>query len=159
MIPKKILVPIDFNVESLNTLKRALDSLGDIKVEVILMYSEYLSDSITELLFYSPDEKRKKMVTPIFQEGLTILKNRYEKIVLNIAIEFFHGYGSSALMNFVEGQKIDIIFIPKSYTLKPLKNGFNPIPIIKKSKLPYHEIDWERNLTDVHQHQLSHLFN
>jgi hypothetical protein len=66
-MPKRILIPIDFSVESLNTLKRALDGLGDTHVEVILMYAEYLSDSITELLFYSPDDKRKELVTPIYQ--------------------------------------------------------------------------------------------
>lgn len=158
-MPKRILIPIDFSIESLNTLKRALDGLGDTQVEAILMYSEYLSDSITELLFYSPDEKRKKMVTPIFQEALTILKNRYEKVLISIKIEFFHGYGSPTFRSFIEGQKIDIIFIPKNYTLKPLKNGFNPIPIIKKSKLPYHEIGWEKIEGVVHQHQLSYLFN
>jgi hypothetical protein len=158
-MPKRILIPIDFNVESLNTLKRALDGLGDTEVEVVLMYSEYLSDSITEMLFYSPDEKRKEMVTPIFKEALTILKNRYERMLLSINIEFFHGYGTGAFKSFVEGQKIDIIFIPKNYTWKPLKNGFNPIPIIKKAKLPYHEMGWEKPVDDVHQYHLSYLFN
>lgn len=158
-MPKRILIPIDFKVESLNTLKRALDSLGDTEVEVVLMYSEHLSDSITELLFYSPDAKRKEMTSPIFQEALSILKNRYEKMLLNISIEFFHGYGSTTFQHFVEGQKIDIIFIPKHYALKPLKNGFNPIPIIKKSKLTYHEMGWEQTAAEVHPHQLGYLFN
>jgi hypothetical protein len=78
---------------------------------------------------------------------------------MGINIEFFHGYGSNAFKSFVEGQKIDIIFIPKNYTLKPLKNGFDPIPIIKKSKLPYHEMGWEQTVDAIHQHQLSYLFN
>jgi hypothetical protein len=158
-MPKRILIPIDFNVESLNTLRRALDGLGDTQVDVVLMYSEYLSDSITEMLFYSPDQKRKEMMPPIFKEALTILKNRYEKTLLSISIEFFNGSGTAAFKNFVEGQKIDIIFIPKGYTWKPLKKGFNPIPIIKKSKLPFHEMGWEKPVDEVHQYQLSYLFN
>jgi len=155
---KKILIPIDFNVESLNTLRRALDGQGDNQVEVVLLYAEYPPDSITELLFYSSTKRCKQLITPNFQEALNILKNRYERNIISISLEIFHGYGRPAFKNFVEGHRIDSIYIPKSYVLKPLKNGFNPIPIIKKTKHQYHEIDWEINQDDVY-HQLSCLFN
>lgn len=156
---KRILIPTDFSVESLNTLRKALDSLGDTEVVVILMHSEYLSDSITELLFYDPEVKRRAMITPAFQEAINILKNKYDSIFTDMRIECFHGYGVSAFKNFVEGQKIDIIFIPKSYTLQPPKNGFDPIPIIKRSKLTSYEMDWPKSndISDV-QH-LASLFN
>ena len=51
---KKILIPIDFRIESLNTLKYALEERKQEKSSVILMYSAYNSDSITDLLFYNP---------------------------------------------------------------------------------------------------------
>jgi len=142
---KRILIPTDLKVESLITLKKAIDSIEDSNNEIILLYAEHLPDSITELLFYSPNNKRKKMIPTIFYEAITILKNRYEKKIRNIAIEFFHGNGSNALRNFATGHRVDITFIPSNYIFKPLKNGFDPIPLIRKSKLIYQEITWERN--------------
>jgi hypothetical protein len=140
---KKILIPTDLRVESLITLKKGIDGIEDDYNQITLMYAEHLNDSITELLFYSPKEKRKKIVLPVFNEAITILKNRYEKKIKSVNIEFFHGYGTAALENFIIGHEIDIIFVPSNYVLKPLKNGFDPIPFIKKSTLTYQEISWE----------------
>ena len=156
---KTILVPIDFNIESLNTLKIALNELHDIRANIILMYSEYTSDSIADLLFYSPDKRLKTLLKPEFMEALTILKNRYEKVIDTISVEFFHGYGVNAFINFVEGKKIDAIYIPNNYTLKTDSNSFDPIPIIKKSKLPYREAEWTPSSRTSQEEQLSHLFN
>jgi hypothetical protein len=155
---KRILIPTDFNVESLNTLKKAIDSIVDTEIEIILMYSEYLSDSTIDLLFYSQLSKRKEMETPVFQEALNILENRYEKKIRKISIEFFHGISTAAFKNFVEGKKIDLIYLPKQYQLKPLKNGFDPIPLIKKSKFPYVEMSWENPVDNSQYHSLSFLF-
>lgn len=48
---KNILIPIDFTIESLNTLKFALEENKNEQLTVVLMYATHLSDSITELLF------------------------------------------------------------------------------------------------------------
>ena len=87
----RILLPTDFTVESLLTLKKAMEELPDTDVEAVLLYAEHLSTSITELLFYSPAERRRQLVTSHFEEALTILINRFEKRLLRISIEFFHG--------------------------------------------------------------------
>jgi hypothetical protein len=156
---KTVLVPIDFTIESLNTLKITLNDLVDTQVNVVLMYSEYTSDSITELLFYSPEKRLKTLLKPEFMEALTAIKNRFENVIDCISIEFFHGYGVNAFVNFVEGKKIDIISIPSEYKLKPQSNGFDPLPIIKKSKLPYQEVNWLPNKYAPKEEELSHLFN
>lgn len=156
-MPKKILIPIDFKVESLNTLKIALNEIEE-EVEVVLMYSEYLSDSITELLFYSPDEKRKSLNTPDFGESLSILKNRFESTLIKVDIEFFHGFNAKAFKNFAEGKKVDCIYIPKNYKLQLSKNGFDPIPLIQKSKLTFQEVECQKS-TDFSLNDISNLFN
>lgn len=155
-MPKKLLIPIDFKVESLITLKYALNEINE-EVEVVLLYAEYLSDSITELLFYSPNEKRKSLMTPEFNEALSIIKNRFENTLIKLNIAFFHGDNVSAFRNFVEGNKIDSIYIPKNYKLKLFKNGFDPIPLIQKSKLGYQEVEWQK-LSDSGSNDLSYLF-
>ena len=156
-MPKKILIPIDFKVESLNTLKIALNEITE-EVEVVLMYSEYLSDSIIELLFYSPDDKRKSLNTLDFSEALSILTNRFESTLIKVDIEFFHGFNTKAFKNFAEGNKIDCIYIPKNYKLQLSKNGFDPIPLIHKSTLIFHEVEYQES-TDFSLNDISNLFN
>jgi len=60
-MPKTILIPIDFRVASLNTLKYALERSSGSPHRVILIYAEYLEDSITELLFYRPESKPRSL--------------------------------------------------------------------------------------------------
>ncbi|MBL7936163.1 MAG: hypothetical protein JNM51_10200 [Bacteroidia bacterium] len=142
---KTILIPVDFTPESLNTLKLALKENSISGVNVILMYSEYLTDSITDLLFYSADRIIESHITPDFEETISILKNRYETDIKTIKIELFHGYNINSFKNFIEAKRIDAIYIPKKYTLKLKKNGFDPIPFIKKSGLPVQEMEWVSN--------------
>lgn len=142
---KTILIPIDFNPESLNTLKLALKENSISEVDIILMYSEYLTDSITDLLFYSADRIIQSHITFDFEETISILKNRYETSIKSIKIELFHGHNTNSFKNFIAAKQIDTIYIPKKYTLKLKKNGFNPVPFIKKSGVPVQEIEWDSN--------------
>lgn len=155
---KTILIPIDWNVESLNTLKFVLSAGEFTSVDIVLMYAHKLSDSITDMLFYSPSNIIGSYTTPLFEEAISILRNRHETIVNSVSIELFHGYGVNALKKFVEARGIDIIYIPKRYSLKLEKRGFNPIPIIKKSKLAYKEIEWSPELNSSGEDQLNVLF-
>jgi hypothetical protein len=156
---RTILIPIDFKIESLNTLKLALNSIENEHANVVLMYAEYLTDSITELLFYSPKKTIKSLKSPEFEEAISIIKNRYETVIRSIEIELFHGYNVNAFKEFVEAKKIDTIYIPKNYSLRLPKNGFDPIPLIKKSKLSYQEMGWETSTYTSEQLQLNALFS
>lgn len=153
---KKILIPIDFKVESLNTLKYALKDIKE-EVEVVLMYSEHLTDSITDLIFYSPDDRRKALNTAEFEEGLGILQTRFESVLTKTVIKFFHGYNANAFRSFVVGCNIDSIYIPKNFRLQLAENGFDPIPIIRRSSLSFQEIEWEET-ADSSISNLSKLF-
>jgi hypothetical protein len=157
-VAKRILIPVDFNVESLITLKKAIDELGDFEIEAILLYSEHLTDSISELLLYSPKEKKSTLIPDLFHEALAILKNKYEKNLISVSVEFFHGYGTNAFKNLVKGNRIDIIYIPSDYKLKLDKNGFDPLPIIRKSQIPFQEVSWIREQNFANTESLSNLF-
>jgi hypothetical protein len=139
---KKILIPIDFRIESLNTLKYALEERKQEKSSVILMYSTFNSDSITELLFYNPAKIIQALVSSHFNDGINIIKNTYESSLHSLTIELFHGLNRNAFLNFYEAHGIDLVYLPKDYCLKPNKNGFDPIPLIKKSKVQYREVAW-----------------
>lgn len=155
---KTILIPIDFRVESLNTLKKALaDYPHGEALDVILFYSEFLSDSISDLIFYSPNKRISAMSTPEFKKALSIIENRYHDKIRLIKIELFHSYSTGGVSRFIEAKKIEEIYCPKSYALKLTKSGFNPIPLLRKSKLPLFEIHWENNNLSTEDH-LATLF-
>ena len=155
---KKILIPTDFKIESLNTLKYSLEEQKQEKSSVILMYSAYKSDSIPELLFYNPAKIVEALLSSNFNDAINIIKNTYETSIHSFKIELFHGLNTNAFLNFYEAHGIDLVYLPKDYYLKPYKNGFDPIPLIKKSKVQYREVIWanEHNLTE--KDDLNQLF-
>jgi len=154
----KILIPTDFKVESLNTLKYSLEERKQEKSSIILMYSAYNSDSITELLFYSPSKIVEALISPNFKDAINIIKNTYESSIHSFKIELFHGLNKNAFLNFYEAHGIDLVYLPKEYRLNPFKNGFDPIPLIKRSKVQYSEVAWtsEHDLSD--KDDLNQLF-
>ena len=155
---KKILIPIDFKIESLNTLKYCLEERKQEKSSVILMYSIYNSDSITDILFYNPAKIVEPLVSSNFNDAINIIQNTYESSLDSFKIELFHGLNTNAFLNFYEAHRIDLVYLPKDYCLKPYKNGFDPIPLIKKSKVQYKEVAWtsEHHLTE--KDDLNQLF-
>lgn len=156
---KTIMIPIDFKIESLNTLKLALIEIGDEKVNVLLVYAEKLSDSITDLLFYSPRKSMQSLINKDFEEALNIINNRFEKKINHLEKAFFHGYNVNALVNYTEANNVSQIYIPKEYKLKPKGKGFDPTPLIRKSKLNFKEMSWEVESYEREENQLSSLFN
>ncbi len=155
---KKILIPIDFRIESLITLKYALEERKQAKSNVILMYSAVSSDSISDLLFYNPAKIIGDLVSPQFNDGINIIKNTYESSLHSLIIELFHGLNRNAFLNFHEAHGIDLVYLPKDYNLKPHKNGFDPIPIIKKSKVQYREVAWTSDYHTTNNDELNQLF-
>ncbi|MFY9308477.1 MAG: hypothetical protein WAQ28_05425 [Bacteroidia bacterium] len=155
---KTILVPTDFHVASLNTLKLVLENTQTEQVYVILVYSEYLNTSITDLLFYSPYRIINSRISNEFNEALQILKNRFRGTITDITIKVFHEPNRKMLKRFIETHNVEEIFIPKTYKLKTHKCSFDLVPIIKNTSLPFYEIEWESNHTHSEQEQLIALF-
>lgn len=153
---KTILIPTDLKIESLNTLKYA--AIGEDE-EVILMYSLSLSDSITELLFYSSEKIIASLVSSEFEEAITILKNRFGKKISEISIKLFHGYTINAFRGFTDANGIEKIYVPKNYKLQLPSSAFDPLPLIRRSKLPVTEVEWETGNYNFQSDRLDTLFN
>ena len=153
-----ILIPIDFSVESLNTLKIALDKHKNESVHVIMIYAQNLSSSITELLFQSSRKIIQSLRNKDFDDALNILKNSYESSLQSLQIELFHGSNVQALNNFVAAKKIDIIYIPQHYRLQLLKSGFNPLPLIKNANIPFQEVSWKSDDNASNNNAINQLF-
>jgi hypothetical protein len=156
---KTILIPIDFSVASLNTLKLALERGTNKTYNVVLLYAVLPSDSITELLFYSKDEIINARITTDFIEALEVIKNRFEKKLNDVSILPFHGSNLNALENLLHANRVDEIFIPGSYKLQLAKRAFDPIPMLKEAAVPVSEIHWNQQPLFNENNHLKALFN
>ncbi len=142
---KTILIPTDFTVESLILVKQAVAQNQNNNLNIILLYSCFLTDSISELLFYSPEKIIKEKSNAKFHEALSVVTNRYYEQINAIEIEVFHGYSASSIESYVEKNKISQVFIPKNYVFKETGNYFDMTSIIRRSKLKYTELSWAEN--------------
>lgn len=140
---KTILIPIDFQVASLNTLVKAMHEIQNEKVNVVLIYSEFLSDSIIDLLYYSPAKIIDLNKHPEFKEALEVVKNSFEARIAQIIIKHYHGKNNSAMRNFIEANKINEAYVPKRYKLKTKGLTFDPTDQLKRCGIQVIGIDWE----------------
>lgn len=156
---KNILIPIDFRVASLNTLKLAFEFHSDVKLNVILVYGTLLDDSITEMLFYSDEKIINSKRTEEFNEALEIIKNRFEGNIIDIQIRLIHFKQSNYLNHFLNSHHIDEIILPAEYQLQQTRKGLDIIPALKKMNFPIRFMKWKLSGKNSEKEQLSELFN
>lgn len=157
MEAKKILVPIDFHVASLNTLKLALESEATARIAAVLMYPETLSGSISELLFYNPLAQIRKLMGKEFKEALSILQSRHESRLAPPHVQLYHGKSRSAMLHFLMANGIEEIYVPKAYRLR-LGPSLDPIRVLRECGLPVHEMDWKDSLRNSEMEDLTSFF-
>jgi hypothetical protein len=140
---KTILIPIDFTIESLTIVKSALEQIeGNQKTDIILLHGAYLTDFITDLLFFSKAKFIESKSTKEFNEAIEVLKNKYASQINSLRKDVFTGNNQSAFNNYIEANHVDEIYIPKNYKFNSVnKRSFDLIPYIKKSKTPITEIE------------------
>ncbi len=155
---KIVLIPTDFTIESLNLVKHALKVSEQQEVCVLFMYSCHLTDSITELIFYSPTKIISKATNSTFEEACNILISKYASQLSWIHTKLFHGINVNAFKNFAEANKISEVFIPKNYKLRLQDESFDPIYLIKASKIKYTEVDWKSKNDLPEKDKLAELF-
>ena len=157
---KTILIPTDFTIESLNTVKGAFKKINDgEQVNLILVYSAYLSDSITDRLFFSKEKYLMASQGEKFREACHVLLNTYASRVHSLRTELFCGYTKSAFANFLEANQVDEVMIPGTYTLKMSSpRSFDPISYFKKCPLPITTIHWQETYRLPEKDRVAELF-
>ena len=156
--PKTILIPTDFRVASLNTLRWALEQLEEPVVNVVLLHCERLTDSITERLFYSPERMIGDLLTTDFNDAISILTNHFAHKIGEIKIELFHGGVQNTFDTLLHTLGVDIIYVPRFYRLYVPKRAFDPLPYIQRTTISHQEIAWIPQDVPIHEDRLEHLF-
>lgn len=136
---RTILIPTDFSSTPLLLLKHAALSSPE-KLEVIFLYSTFVSDSITDLLFYSSQKILQEAIPQDFREGCSIMQNKYPEKIINIRYEIFHGNSADSFRVLTELNKVDYVFVSLDQPFKLKRNEFNPMKLILRSGVPIEEV-------------------
>jgi hypothetical protein len=155
---KTILIPTDFTIESLNTVKEALKQRAGENINLILVYGAYLSDSITDLLFISKPKQLATLQNKKFTEACEILRNKYDSQINSLRVELFSGHNQRAFEHFLTGNAVDELYVPRSYRSKKGEHGFDLLPFFQKSTLPLTEIEWLETTPIPEKDRVAELF-
>ncbi len=156
---RTILIPTDFSIESLKLLINAAQSVPIGSVNIVFLHCAYLPDSIVDLLFFSKEDFIESLTTKDFNDACKVIKNKYAAKINSTRIEIFSGNNQAAFQNFLEGNKIDEIFISKNYKAKKAnKKSFDAMPFILKTNLPITEVSWQPIGNVPEKNKLAELF-
>lgn len=157
---KNILITTDFSISSLNLLKYVLENkLGNEKHNIVLVHGYSTSDSITDMLFFSKSKVIDLLNNSAFEEGLSVLKNKFSSKIHIIRKDIFTGYNQGAFESFLLSNKIDFAFVSGNHTFsKNHKNSFDVTPFIKKSDLGHEDISFYTETFIPEKGELAELF-
>lgn len=156
---KSILIPTDFSIESLNFVVEAAESAhSDSRINIVFLHCERLQDAIVDLLFYSKRELVDSLKTPAFANACQLILNKYPSVIHSMRFEIFTGHNQRAFENFLVGNRIDEILVPKNHALQFGKSSFDPLPFIQRVQLPVTEVAWELSGDVTEKNQVVELF-
>lgn len=155
---KTILIPTDFTIESLNIVKGALAKCEGQRLSLVLICGAELSTSITDLLFFSRSRLLASLQNEKFTEACEILKNKYGSQLHQLRIELFTGHTQRAFDLFIEGQKAQELYVPRTYRFRPGRGSFDILSFCRASRLPIHEIEWRETVAVPEKDRVAELF-
>ncbi len=141
-----ILIPTDFKVSSLEPLKALLQFQAEDSINVLLVHGIYLSNSISDLLFFDQSDLKIEMAGKEYLQKLGEMEKELGAKVASVHIVFFSGFTQSSFEQFTETNKIDRIVIPYELNFDwSHKKSMDVIPFLHKSKIKKQLIAWDTN--------------
>ena len=152
---KTVLVPTDFNVESLKIIDSLVLTNKPENVKIIFMHAFKLSDSITDMLMLSRRSRDYEKVSDEFYIKMNAYKQKYPNEIEFMGIDYFYGSTVAAFKNFIEGLNVNCIGYPKAYNFNPIhKSSIDPRLLTKRcgcevTELDIYEFSGEEKLFDT----------
>jgi hypothetical protein len=154
-----ILIPTDFTIESLGLLKMALREHPNEQLEIVFVHGISLTDSITELLFFSPSRTLESLENANFREACAVMQNKFNWQLKSIKTVLFTGKTQSAFNQLLEIHRIDSIVVPTNRKLKPvIPTSSDLLPFIHKSRLARINVEWVVQPVMPEKDKLAELF-
>jgi len=158
---KKILIPTDFSVESLQLVEYAILNYPDTKLDVVLIAGYKLPDTRWGITHFNEREQIRKQLSGKFNEAKRRIVLEHKNNIETVSFEMFTGVNSFAFQNFLEQIKATNAIVPKEKTLQcPNNKWFDATSLIKKNVAKVIEVPVEIS-EEVSQRKFSlvSLFN
>lgn len=154
---KNVLLPTDLTVQSLRPVHNIVEGANGEPVTVFIVHLICPPTSITELLFINQSKPLDKV--PVnFKEALQLLRNKYQGTV-SIVFDFVYCNTSRYFDNFIEGKKINEVYMLANYKYKQtLSQSENLVRYINKCKVQLHKLLLNEEATSEYLN-LSSLLN
>ncbi|RZK76854.1 MAG: hypothetical protein EOO92_13945 [Pedobacter sp.] len=152
---KTVLVPTDFNVESLKIIDSLVLTNKPENIGIIFMHAFKLSDSMSDMLMLSRRSRDYENVSERFYAQMDAYRKKYPNDIKFIGIEYFYGTTVAAFKNFIEGVNADYIAYPKDYNFNAInKLSIDPSYLTKRCgckviQLDIYEFSGEEKLFDT----------
>lgn len=141
---KTVLVPTDFQVESLKIIDSLVRTGQPDQLVIVFMHAFKLSDSITDMLMLNRRSRDYNHVSDEFYSQIEIYKKKYPEAIKFIGIEYFYGSTVAAFRNFIERINADCIAYAKSADFRAInKFSIDPALLIKRCGCAVLELDTE----------------
>ncbi|SER55924.1 hypothetical protein [Pedobacter rhizosphaerae] len=124
---KTVLVPTDFNLESVQIIDALIQDQPHETFNIIFIHAFKISDSITDMLMLNRRSRDYENVSDEFYQSLNDYKSKYQDQLSRVGIEYFYGSTVAAFKNFIEHFEVEYIGYPKNYNFKPI-NKFSIDP-------------------------------
>ena len=132
---KTVLVPTDFDLESLTIIDALALTNPSETLNIVLMHAFKISDSISDLLMLGRRSKDYEHVSDEFYTQMNLYMQKYKGKIERISIQYFYGNTVAAFRNFIENLEVSYIAYPIDYQFNALsKYSIDPRTLISRSK-------------------------
>lgn len=129
---RKILIPTDFSVASLQLIEYAVLNFPNTKLEIILVAGYKLPDTRWAIIHFNEREQVRKLVKDRFIIAKRRLVTEHKKNIGKLSFELFTGANSFAFQNFLDQLNVEDAIIPKEKSLYCSENKwFDTTKLIK----------------------------
>jgi hypothetical protein len=114
---KKILIPTDFTVESLELVEYAILNYPDTKLNITLVAGFRLPEERWAIAHFSPSEQVHKQLSDQFIAAKRRLLLEHSNNIYMLSFELFTGINSYAFQNFLEQHDFQCAIVPNGEIL------------------------------------------
>jgi len=131
---RKILIPTDFTVESLQLIEYAFINFPNTKLDIILIAGFKLPDTRWAITHFNEKSQIRKQLSEEFYKAKRLLVREHKEAIKDITFELFSGVNSFAFQNFLEQLHVEDAIVPKDNSMHCLsKKWFDTTNFIKKN--------------------------
>lgn len=155
---RNVLIPTDFTVHSLDLIVAAAEKFEGEELNITLLHALAMPDSIVDLVLFSRNNDRYKLITKEFESACTIIKNRYASMIRQINVRFMHGSTRAVFRNFVEASKADVLIHPIDYSFKQASdNSIDLSKLLKHAQCEICEVELNKITQDLRRINMADL--